>query len=145
MANTNGNEFSWPSYKVKVASEEVTDIKAVKWEHSIDGVEKVYGTGRKPRSRTRGRYKPGDASITFYLSGWARFLAALPNGYAGVRFEIVESYVEDGDVHTVVLEDCIIIGNGSSTEDGTDALEREVKFDFMRAIEDGKELVADAA
>lgn len=145
MGNVNGREFSWPSYKVKVAGEEVTDIKAVKWEHEIEGVEKVYGTGAKPRSRTRGRYKPGDASITFYLSGWVKFLAALPNGYASVRFEIVESYVEDGDLHTVVLEDCIITGNGSSSEDGTDAMEREMKFDFMRAIEDGKEMVADAA
>lgn len=145
MANANGKEFSWPSYAVKVAGEEITDIKAVKWDHAVDGVEKVYGTGAKPRSRTRGRYKPGDASITFYLSGWVRFLATLPNGYAGVRFDVVESYVEDGDVHTVVLEDCIIIGNGSSSEDGTDAMEREVKIDFMRAIEDGKEMVADAA
>lgn len=141
--NTNGNEFSWPSYKIKVAGEEITAIKGVSWDHEIEGADHVYGTGQKPRGRTRGRYKPGDSSITFYLSGWKQFLALQPNGFGATRFDIVESYVEGSDVHTVVLEDCKILGGGGKSEEGTDPMEREVKFSFMRAIEDGKELVAD--
>lgn len=141
--NQNGNEFSWPSYKVKARGGEITAIKGVKWDHEVEGVDPVYGTGMKPRGRTRGRYKPGEASITFYLSGWKQFLELMPNGYTNERFDIVESYVEGSDVHTVVIEDCRILGGGSSSEEGTDPMEREEKMSFMRVIEDGKELVAD--
>ena len=123
--NSNGTEFSWPSYTVKVNGEEITAVKGVSWDHEVEGVEHVYGTGQKPSGRTRGRYKPGDSSITFYRSGWL--------------------YVEGGDVFTTVLEDCRIIGNGGKAEEGTDASEVEVKISFMRAVENGKELVADAA
>lgn len=143
--NSNGTEFSWPSYTVKVNGEEITAVKGVSWDHEVEGVEHVYGTGQKPRGRTRGRYKPGDSSITFYRSGWLAFLATLNNGYTMTRFDIVESYVEGSDVFTTVLEDCRIIGGGGKAEEGTDASEVEVKITFMRAVENGKELVADAA
>lgn len=140
--NTNGNEHSWQSYKLRVGGVEILDIKSVKWDHEVEGADPVYGARRSPAGRTAGRYKPGDASITFYLSGWARFLASLPTGYTDAVFTIVEQYREGSDVHTVVLEDCRILGGGGEAEEGTDASTRERKFSFLRAIEDGKELVA---
>ena len=140
--NLNGNEFTWVSTKVRFLNTEVTDIKSVKYSEEIDGVEHIYGTGRRPRGRTAGRYKPGDCSVTFYKSGWRRLLAALPNGYGDVRGTLVVQYREGSDIHTDIIEDVRILGPDSSAEDGTDALEVEVKMSFMRIKSQGKYLVA---
>lgn len=141
--NQNGNEYSWVSYELRFGGVKITDIKGVKWDHEIEGAEPVYGASRKPRGRVAGRYKPGDASITFYKSGWATLLATLPNGYGDALFTLVEQYREGSDIHTVSLEEVRILGGGGSAEEGTDPSEKEVKISFLRAIEDGKELVAD--
>lgn len=140
--NINGNEFSWASVKVRFASVEVTDIKSVKYADELDGAEPVYGTGRHPRGRTAGRYKPGDASITFYKSGWRRLLAGLPNGFADVRGTVIVQYREGSEVVTDVLEDVRIMGADGSAEDGTDPLEVEVKLSVLRVRWGGKYLVA---
>ena len=140
--NINGNEFSWASVKVRFASVEVTDIKSVKYADELDGAEPVYGTGRHPRGRTAGRYKPGDASITFYKSGWRRLLAGLPNGFADVRGTVIVQYREGSEVVTDVLEDVRIMGADGSAEDGTDPLEVEVKLSILRIKHNGKYLVA---
>ena len=140
--NINGNEFSWASVKVRFASVEVTDIKSVKYADELDGAEPVYGTGRHPRGRTAGRYKPGDASITFYKSGWRRLLAGLPNGFADVRGTVIVQYREGSEVVTDVLEDVRIMGADGSAEDGTDSLEVEVKLSILRIKWNGKYLVA---
>jgi len=142
--NINGNEFSWASVRARFNGVEVTDIKAVKYADEIDGAEPVYGTGRHPRGRTSGRYKPGDASITFYKSGYRRLLAGLPNGFADVRGTIVVQYREGSDVITDTLEDVRIMGGDASAEDGTDPLEIEVKLSIMRVLWNGKGLVAKA-
>ena len=131
--NINGNEFSWASVKVRFASVEVTDIKSVKYADELDGAEPVYGTGR---------YKPGDASITFYKSGWRRLLAGLPNGFADVRGTVIVQYREGSEVVTDVLEDVRIMGADGSAEDGTDPLEVEVKLSILRIKHNGKYLVA---
>lgn len=140
--NLNGNEMSWASVKARFGSVEVTDIKAIKYADEIDGAEPVYGTGRHPRGRTSGRYKPGDASITFYKSGYRKLLAGLPNGFADVRGTIVVQYREGSDVITDVLEDVRVMGGDSSAEDGTDPLEVEVKISPMRIKWNGRYLVA---
>ena len=143
--NQNGNEYSWQSYELRINGTKITDIKGAKWADEVEGGEPVYGASRVPRGRTAGRYKPGDASITFYLSGWVQLLAALPNGYTDVLFTLVEQYQEGSDIHENVLEEVRILGGGGSAEEGTDPSEKEVKISFLRALEDGKELVADAA
>ena len=140
--NINGNEFSWASVKVRFASVEVTDIKSVKYADELDGAEPVYGTGRHPRGRTAGRYKPGDASITFYKSGWRRLLAGLPNGFADVRGTVIVQFREGSETVTDVLEDVRIMGADGSAEDGTDPLEVEVKLSILRIKHNGKYLVA---
>lgn len=142
--NINGNEYSWASGKFRFGSTEITDIKGVKYADEIEGVEPVYGTGRHPRGRTSGRYKPGDCSITFYRSGWKKFLAAAPNGFGDVRATIVAQYREGSDIHNDVVEDVRIIGVDDSAEDGTDPLEVEVKLSVMRINHNGKYLVAKA-
>ena len=140
--NTNGNEFSWQSYKLRYDGTEITDIKSAKYSDEVEGTEPVYGASRKPRGRTKGRAKPGDASITFFRSGWVALLASLPNGYSDKRFTLVHQWIAGSDVHTAKLEDCRIIGVDDSAEDGTAASEGEVKISFLRCIRDGKELVA---
>lgn len=140
--NINGNEYSWASATARFLNTAITDIKAVKYADEIDGVEHVYGTGRNPRGRTSGRYKPGDCSITFYRSGWKRLLAAMPQGFGDVRGTLVVQYREGSDIHTDVVEDVRILGTDASAEDGTDPLEVEVKLSIMSIIHNGKRLVA---
>lgn len=140
--NINGNEYSWASVAARFLAVEVTDIKSVKYADEVEGMDPVYGTGRHPRGRTAGRYKPGDASVTFYRSGWKRILAAMPNGFADVRGTIVVQYREGSDIHTDVLEDVRIMGTDGSAEDGTDPLEVEVKISILRIKHNGKYLVA---
>ena len=95
-----------------------------------------------PVGRTAGRYKPGDCSITFYRSGWKKFLAASPNGFGAVRATIVAQYSEGSDVHTDVVEDVRVIGTDGGAEDGTDPLEVEVKLSILRIKWNGRYLVA---
>jgi hypothetical protein len=140
--NTNGNEFSWSGYKLRVDTSEITDIKGAKYAEEVEGSDPVYGASPVPRGRVRGRYKPGDASITFYRSGWVAFLAAAGTNYSAKRFTLVHQWIEGGDVHTAKLEDCRCIGSDHSAEEGTDPSEVEVKFTFLRLIQDGTELVA---
>lgn len=140
--NSNGNEFSWPSYRLEIDGEKITDIKGVKFSEEVEGADPVYGASPVPRGRVRGRYKPGDASVTFYRSGWDAFLAAAGTNYSARRFTLVHQWDEDGDVSSVKLEDCRIIGSDHSAEEGTDASEIEVKFTFLRCLQNGTELVA---
>lgn len=140
--NINGNEYTWASARVRFLGIEVTDIKSVKYADEIDGVEHVYGTGRNPRGRTSGRYKPGDCSVTFYKSGWTKLLRGLPNGFGGVEGTMVAQYREGSDIHNDTVEGVRILGVDSSAEDGTDALEVEVKLSIMGIIHNGKRLVA---
>ncbi len=142
--NINGNEFSWASVRARFGGVEITDIKAVKYADEVDGAEPVYGTGRHPRGRTAGRYKPGDASITFYKSGFRRLIASLPSGFADVRGTITVQYREGSDIITDVLEDVRLMGADASAEDGADPLEVEVKISPMRIKWNGKYLIAKA-
>ena len=142
--NINGNEFSWASVKARFGSVEITDIKAIKYADEVDGAEPVYGTGRHPRGRTAGRYKPGDASITFYKSGHKKLIAGLPSGFGDVRGTIVVQYREGSDVITDVLEDVRVMSGDASAEDGTDPLEVEVKLSIMRVKWNGKYLISKA-
>lgn len=140
--NSNGNEHSWSGYKLRVDTTEITDIKGAKYAEEVEGSDPVYGASIVPRGRVRGRYKPGDASITFYRSGWVAFLASAGTNYSAKRFTLVHQWIEGSDVHTAKLEDCRCIGSDHSAEEGTDPSEVEVKFTFLRLIQDGTELVA---
>lgn len=140
--NSNGHEHSWSGYRLEIDGDQITDIKGAKYAEEVEGSDPVWGASRVPRGRTAGRYKPGDASITFYRSGWAAFLAAAGTNYSRKRFTLVHQWDEDGDVHTAKLEDCRVIGSDHSAEEGTDASEVEVKFTFLRCFQDGTELVA---
>lgn len=140
--NSNGNEHSWSGYRLEINGEQITDIKGAKYAEEVEGSDPVYGASRVPRGRTAGRYKPGDASITFYRSGWAAFLATAGTNYSSTRFTFVHQWVEGSDVHTAKLEDCRVIGSDHSAEEGTDASEVEAKITFLRCTQDGTELVA---
>jgi hypothetical protein len=140
--NINGNEFSWASVEGRFNGSLLTAIKAIKYSDEIDGAEQVYGAGRLPRGRTAGRYKVGDCSVTFYLSGWSQFLAEQPNGYTDVRGTFTVSYREGDDIHTDVLEDVRLLGADQSTEEGSDPSEVEVKLSVMRIAHNGVYLVA---
>jgi len=140
--NVNGNEYSWASAEGRFNGAVITAIKAIKYADEIDGAEPVYGAGRLPMGRTAGRYKPGDASVTFYLSGWQQLLADLPNGYTDVRGTFTVSYREGDDIHTDVLEDVRLMGGDQSAEEGSDPLEVEVKLSVLRIKHNGKYLVA---
>lgn len=140
--NINGNEYSWASVEARFNGAVTTAIKSIKYSDEIDGGEPVYGARRTPLGRTAGRYKVGDCSVTFYLSGWQQLLAELPNGFADVRGTFTVSYREGDTIHTDVLEDVRIFGADQSAEEGSDPLEVESKLSVLRICHDGKYLVA---
>lgn len=57
--NSNGNEYSWQSYELRMNGVKITDIKGAKWADEVEGGEPVYGASRVPRGRTAGRVKTG--------------------------------------------------------------------------------------
>lgn len=140
--NINGNEYSWSSVEARFSGVLVTAIKSIKYSDEIDGGEPVYGASRVPLGRTAGRYKVGDCSVTFYLSGWQQLLAGLPQSYSDERGTFTISYREGDTIHTDVLEDVRLFGGDQSAEEGSDPLEVEVKLSVLRISHDGKYLVA---
>ena len=139
----NGLQYSWTSVQLTAFAQAPTDFDAIKFSDSIDGRERVYGAGPLPRGHVRGKYKPGDGSVTFLKSGWAHFLSTMPTGYGEILTDIVIQYSENAgaDIHTVVLEECQIGGVDESESEGTDPSKVEVALHFNRISRDGKYLM----
>lgn len=135
----NGNIFSWGSIVLKAGNERFTGFNAISYADKRERV-KVYGMGRHqaPRGRTRGKYSvdpvklsgPKDSTRDF-----RRFLAqqaADGISIGDVVFQIVVQFVEPGEAtQTVVIDRCVLTGDSSSHEEGSDPLKDEFEFDAM--------------
>ena len=140
--NINGNEFSWSSVALRLLGVKQTGFKAVKYSDEIEGREPVYKAGVVSASRTRGRYKVGDCSLTMHLSDFKTLIARLGNGWGEVEGEVVVQFREGSDYHEHVLERVRLGGGDHSNEEGTDASEVEVPLSVMRIRRDGLYLMA---
>lgn len=142
----NDTEYSWGSITLKQKGRELTGFKAISYADSVSR-EKVYGAGRLPIGMTRGKYEAEQGSITAFLKQEREIISEAGDGWAdGDPFEIEVRYAEPGqDTHVDIVEGCRWAGTGGGGEEGSAALEREMKFDFMRVKRDGKYLVANPA
>lgn len=141
MANINGNEFSWSSVELRLMGAKTTGFKAIKYSDEIEGRDPVYKASPIATSRTRGRYKVGDCSLTMHLSDFRGLVARLGNGWGEAEGEIVVQFREGSDFHEHVLERVRLSGADHSNEEGTDASEVEIALSVMRIRRDNAYLM----
>lgn len=145
MATINGLEFSWTSVHLRLLGVKTQGFKAIKYSDEIEGREPVYKASVISTSRTRGRYKVGDCSMTLHLSDFQALMSRLGSGWGEVEGEIVVQFREGSDYHEHVLERVKLGGADHSNEEGTDASEVEIPLSVMRICRDGVYLMNEAA
>lgn len=136
----NDVEYSWGSITLKINGVELIGYKAISY---ADGIEReaVYGARRHKIGMTKGKVTTEQGSVTMYLKQHRALLDTLGDGWGDVRFDAEVRYAEPGMPTRVdIVEGCKFAGNPEGGEEGASALEREVKFDFMRISRDGKYL-----
>lgn len=143
--NINGNEYSWSSVMLRLLGQKTTGFKAIKYSDEIEGREPVYKASPIATSRTRGRYKVGDCSLTMHLSDFKALVARLGSGWGEIEGEIVVQFREGSDYHEHVLERVRLGGADHSNEEGTDASEVEIPLSVIRIRRDGLYLMNEAA
>lgn len=143
--NINGNEYTWSSVALRLLGVKTQGFKAIKYSDEIEGREPVYKASVISKSRTRGRYKVGDCSLTMHLSDFKDLIARVGSGWGEVEGEIVVQFREGSDYHEHVLEQVKLGGGDHSNEEGTDASEVEISLSVMRIRRDGLYLMEEAA
>lgn len=143
----NGNLLSWGSIRVKAINGQLwhgfTSISyADKRERTM-----AYGMGRHhgPRGRSAGKYTTENAKLggpTATVQAFRRDLAQLAGttAYGNVPVTIIVQYVEPGSSDeplTVELEDCVVVSNTTSNEEGPDPLKEEIELSVMRIRRNG--------
>jgi len=143
----NGNVYSWGSIIAKCEGEEFSGLLGASRSQKRERA-KVYGTGRHqaPRGRTRGKYS-AEGKLTVVRGTMADFINFLASkakdgvSYGNVVFQVTMQWVEDDE--TPMLEewvDCVIGGEDSTDDEGSEALKDEVSLDIMRIKKNGKTL-----
>jgi hypothetical protein len=144
----NGNAVSWGSIILKLNGESFTGFTQISYGDKRERSH-VWGMGRHhaPRARTRGKYTPDAVKI----SGPKGSAQALRNMLAlkavdgrsigDVVFQINVQYVEVGDIPmNVLIQDCVLIGDASSHDEGPDYLKDELEVSCMRIWRNGQTL-----
>lgn len=131
----NGIAHSWGSCKLKIAGERVRGILSISYSDKLETAF-GYGMGRdhKPRSQSRGKYSAEPISMKATKSTAQEIremLARRSDGtsYGTVMVPIVLQYLEPDDKPiTVEFEDCRLVENSASDEEGPDELTEELKW-----------------
>ncbi len=132
---------SWVDLRLKVDGAELVGFTSVSFGDKIED-EMVYGGGREPLGRTRGRYTTEDGSLTVYEDTFVELVRRLGDGWGDKRFEIVEQItLGDGSISTTVVESCRFKGGPGGASEGTSAITRELPFSFMRIKRNGIYLI----
>lgn len=142
----NGNAHSWGSIEVKVDGDRFFGFTSIGYADARERV-KAYGMGRAqaPRARSRGKYTTEPVTLSGQKSSMQELRQALADApgadgesYGDTIFQIVVEYVEDDDTPiTVELEDCVLVKNTTSEEEGPDPLNEDVEIDCMRIRRNG--------
>ena len=140
---------SWADIKITLpiydgATIETADIAAVKWSEKVE-VGTQRGTSGIILRRTTGQNTP-EGSITFYRSGWRKFLRGLKaqnERIALVGFDVLIQHTPPGetDIYKVALLGCRVMGRGIDHAEGTDAEKVEIPLSLIRIEEDGTTLL----
>lgn len=135
----NGIAHSWSSTKLKIDGEAYTRVTAISFKDSLE-VAKQYGMARHhgPVARSRGRYNTDPVAITM-AAGSAKALreqlaakSDTGTSYGTPSFNMVLQYIEpDESPVTIDFEDCRLISDGASHDEGPDALTTDVEIDPM--------------
>jgi len=146
----NGIAHSWGSTKLKIAGERYSGIMSISYS---DKLETAFGYGmgksQKPRSQSRGKYSAEQVTMKVQTSTAQAIrdqLAARGGGlsYGTVLVPIVLQYLElDDSPITVEFEDCRLVEDGSSDEEGGDVLTVEIKFSTFGIRRNGKTLYSE--
>lgn len=139
-ADLNNAIPSWVDLRLKVDGAEIVGMTAVSFGDKIED-EMVYGAGRFPRGRTRGKYTTDDCSISVHQDTLTEIIGRFGDGWGDKLFEVVEQIsLPGGAIATTVLEQCRFKGAPGGGEEGTSAIVRELPFSTMRIKRDGKYL-----
>jgi hypothetical protein len=143
----NGVTHSWGSVKLKIAGERYSGITSISYS---DKLETAFGYGmgknHKPRSQSRGKYVPELVAMKAEANtaqAIRDMLAARGNGrsYGFAMVPIVLQYIEPNDTPiTITFENCRLVEDGSSDEEGSDVITAEIKFTTFGIIRNGKTL-----
>lgn len=132
---------SWVDLRLRVDGAEITGITAVSFGDKVED-EMVYGAGRMPRGRTRGKYTTDDCSLSVHEDTFVELVSRFGDGWCDKIFEVVEQIsLPGGAISTSVLERCRFKGAPGGGEEGSSALVRELPFSTMAIKRNGKYLV----
>lgn len=135
----NGNQYSWGSIIIKLDGGRYYGFTGISYADKRERV-KAYGLGRHqaPRGRSRGKYTVDPIKLTGWKGSVQELREALAVfatdgvSYGDVEFEVVVQYVETGEKPMIVVcERCVITGNSTSDEEGSDPLKEELELDCM--------------
>lgn len=144
MATINNREYDWSSIEVRTDGDEpLVAINAITFSWTVERTM-VQGAGRRPLGMTRGRFVPGDASITFHRSAYDS-LAASP-GWCDRDRVIVIQYTDSVlGTRREVLSGVRFSGAQGGGEQGTDALTVQVNFQFRGLTINGASPIEDTS
>ena len=142
MATVNGKEYSWVSMELRVGSSAaIVGFTAIKYPWKVDH-SKVMGAGRKALGMTRGRLMTDSGSLTLLESEYLN-LSSTP-GWCDQTTEVIVSYAEPGLPTKVdTLKGVKFTGADGGGEEGSEALKREVSFEFTDILVNGVSPIAE--
>lgn len=129
MATIQDREYDWGAIEVRTDGEEpLVGFTAISYEWTVERAL-VEGAGRKPLGMTRGRFKPGNGSITFLRSKYDALASTA--GWCDTVRTIVVQYTDSvlGTKKEVITGVRFGGGKGGGSL-GTDPLSVEVPFMF---------------
>jgi len=143
----NGIAHSWGSTKLKIDGERYSGVMSISYS---DKLETAFGYGmgkaQRPRAQSRGKYSAEQVVMKVQTStaqAIRDMLADRGDGtsYGVVTVPIVLQYLEpDDEPITVEFEECRLVEDGSSDEEGGDVLTVELKWSTFGIIRNGKTL-----
>lgn len=97
------------------------------------------GSGQLPQSKTRGKYEPGDLSVTMTRTTYEALLDAMGDDWMNKIFEMRRTITIPGRTPSTDIWRGVTVDNDSgSSEEGGDALEVEWTCSFLQHIPHGK-------
>jgi len=131
----NGIAHSWGSTKLKIDGERYSGISSISYS---DKLETAFGYGmlksQRPRAQSRGKYVPEQVVMKCMTSTAQAIRDKLAEKGDGTSYgmtivPIVLQYLEPDDTPiTVEFEECRLVEDGSSDEEGSDVLSCEIKW-----------------
>lgn len=125
----NGVEYGWADIVLAINGVPVTGITAISYSDKQD-MENIYGAGRYPVSRGKGRIT-STAKITLLASEVLAIQSQSVNGRIQdlAAFDITVSYLPDnGVIHTDKIRNCQFVENKREVKEGDKSIPVELEL-----------------